>query len=104
MKKKSLIVLFVSISAVIAFFASNRLSVNEAISDNIEALTAGDHGLPPHGGIHQIHIAPAYSNIDRWYGYYMFTYDNMRNGLPECVGRQQNCNRPIDRYCWSVFD
>ena len=104
MRKKSLIVLFASISAVLAFFASNRMSVNEAISDNIEALTAGDHGLPPQGrGIHQIHVAPAaYGN--HWYGYYIFSDYDIRNELPKCIGNRQDCSFPIDIYCWSIYD
>lgn len=104
MKKKSLIVLFVSISAVLALFASNRMSVNAVISDNVEALSSGDQGLRPHESIHQIHIAPTNSIRDKWYGYYLFSYDEMRNGLPKCAGIRQNCNIPIDRYCWSLFN
>lgn len=100
MKKKSLIVLFVSISAVLAFFASNRMSVNEAISDNIEALTAGDFDIHNRKGIHEFHISPTpYGN--HWFGYVMVTYDHMRDGLPECLGTQQPCQRPTGFYCWS---
>ena len=98
--KKRLFLLFACISAVLAFFTSNRMADKSFISENVEALSSGDYDLHNRKGIHEFHISPTpYGN--HWFGYVMVTYDHMRDGLPECLGSKQPCQRPTGILCWS---
>ena len=104
MKKKSFIILFFSISVVLAVFASKRMSVNEIISENVEALSFDDLG----NGLVGIKW-PEYAHFkpNDWYsgqtGFCNGTNSsNMWWGIPQCNGeRSDNCGRESTQKCWS---
>ena len=99
MKRKSFIILFFSISVVLAVFASNRMSVNEIISENVEALSSGDDCQVPVQKLAQLHITPLSWGND-WYGYSSkIKNSDTFQGYNKC-GDEKKCNRPINDYCW----
>ena len=106
MKRKSFIILFFSISVVLAVFASNRMSVNEIISENVEALSSGDDFANmsiPIKWPEEVHITPMSWGND-WYGYHTNpNSSNMWNGIPQCTGDKKTCNRPTGQWCWAPY-
>lgn len=99
MRKKVLTIMFVGISAVLAIVASNRMSVNAIISENVEALSwmDGDDDddvvrveigeEPKEGGAHW---GPRYSNGNLRY-----------KGMPKCNKPYEELDHGRKLYCWT---
>ena len=105
MKKKCFIIMLFSISLVVAVFASKRMSVNEIISENVEALSFDDLGNG-YVGIkwpEQRHITPLSWGND-WNGFTKTPdHNDTWNKLPKCTGEKKTCNRPTDEWCWAYY-
>lgn len=103
MKKKSIFILCFCISAVLAIVASNRMSVDEIISENVEALSSGDGFWDiyvPWKKEEVLYVTPVndpYKNI--YWGHSASNSGDMWNGMPKCAGEEHWCPRSSGD-CW----
>ena len=101
MKKKSIFILCFCISAVLAVVASNRMSVDEIISENVEALSSGDNVWDiyvPWKKEEVLFTTPMNWNNNYW-GHSAKNSGDMWNGLPKCAGDEHWCHHACGD-CW----
>ena len=103
MKKKSIFILCFCISAVLAVIASNRMSVDEIISENVEALSSGDNIWDiyvPWKKEEPLFSTPSNNPRDnRYEGYSAKNSSDMWDGKPKCAGDLHWCPYSIGD-CW----
>lgn len=101
MRKKCLSILFVGISAALAVVASNRMSVNAIISENVEALSYQDGDIPAEG-LDTVWLGDYPDEDDGlWWGPRYATDSFMRLGLPKCSGDFMLCHdKQPEVMCW----
>lgn len=97
MRKKVLTIMFVGISAVLAIVASNRMSVNAIISENVEALSWADGDDDDYTKT-QLGAKP--DTNGNWHGPRDTDSSNMRDGLPKCKGEFVMCYQQKKEACW----
>lgn len=97
MRKKVLTIMFVGISAVLAVVASNRMSVNAIISENVEALSWADGDDDDYT---RVQLGDYKDNNGSWEGPLDKDDNNMRDGLPKCKGDQVLCHQQKKVACW----
>ncbi len=106
MKKKCFIIMLFSISLVVAVFASKRMSVNEIISENVEALSSGDDFasmLIPIKWPERLYCTKTNVNHSN-YGFHTSPDTNdMWWDMPRCTGDQGTCGRETSQSCWTYY-
>ena len=106
MKKKSFIIMFFSISLVLAVFASKQMSVNEIISENVEALSSGEdfyNMLITVKWPEQVHTIKTNVNHSD-YGFHTSPNTNeIWWDLPKCTGDKETCGRETSLWCWTYY-
>ena len=104
MKKRVLLLCFFSISLVLAVFASKRMSVNEIISENVEALSFDDLG---NGLIGAKCPERLYNTKTDWNhsntGYHEVTGSQIWWDIRQCGGSYETCGRATTTYCWKYY-